>query len=151
MIENIKDISIVLPTADGGEKEITLKSHAWGVFEAMSHMPKIGRVFAQPIAIMLSQEQDVNEVLPLALAMFFDELEATEVEELFKLITKDVYYGSQKADLENLCAGDLSNLFYVVAETLMHNYGSLFSGKGFGRLFATMEGMSKVAQVTKEQ
>ena len=83
------------------------------------------------------------------LAMLFDELEANDAVEFFKMICEDVYYQNSAINLEEVCGTDLSVLCQIAAESLMVNYGSLYQGKGLASLMTQMTGVTKVALAQK--
>lgn len=149
MIEVQKKFTVEVLQPDGSTEKKDLMVMPWGVFKAMSRFPQVGRVIAQPLSILMSEGDEWKNAIPLALAMLFDELEANDAVEFFKMICEDVYYQNSAINLEEVCGTDLSVLCQIAAESLMVNYGSLYQGKGLASLMTQMTGVTKVALAQK--
>lgn len=149
MIETQKKFTVEVLQPDGSTEKKDLMIMPWGVFKAMKRFPQVGRVIAQPLSILMSEGEDWQGTIPLALAMLFDELEENDAVEFFKMICEDVYYQNSAVELEEFCGSDLSALFQIAAESIMMNYGSLYQGKGLASLWTQMTGVTKVALAQK--
>ena len=123
-----------------GEDQKPFTINRWGTREQIKNMPKIGSVFAVPIAHALQAgilfrkdtltvlTSDQYNIIPTALQMLFNQLEDEGTEELFELLLSGVKY--QKASVTLDSFDDISELLEVIAKVLEVNYKSLFMGKG---------------------
>ena len=124
-------------------------SNGWSPQKCFSKLPKIGKSFAVPLSMLSGATDDVSfaDVLPQALFLLFEQMEEQDVWELFELIVEDVFVNAQqKVNLNEDLEGDLGAVLGLVAATLQHNYGSLFSGNGLSSLMQNLMGVAQVAQ-----
>ena len=123
-----------------GESNKKFLINRWGTREQIKNMPKIGSVFAVPVAhamqagLVFSKDSlseltsDQYNIVPTALQMLFNQLEDEGVEELFTLLLSGVKYKTDSVTLDTF--EDIAELLEVVAKVLEVNYKSLFTGKG---------------------
>lgn len=129
----------------------------WGTREQIKNLPKIGSVFAVPVAHALQggsifssdSPQDITSdqynIIPTALQMLFNQMEEEGTEELFDILLTGVKYQKESVTLDTF--EDIGTLLQVVAKVLEVNYNSLFTGKG---LWDSLKTMVPITQQTTQ-
>lgn len=121
--------------------------NVWSPQRCFSNLPRIGKAFAVPLVMMFSSnEEEMQERIPEALFMLFEQMEEQDIWNLFKLITDGIYVDGQPINLDQDLGYDLDAVLQIVAEALSNNYGKLLSGKGFGNLISKMVPMAQLVQ-----
>lgn len=123
-----------------GEKARKFISNGWSPLRAAKNLPPIGKAFATPISFLFGANEDtLQQAIPNALYMLFEQLEELEVEALFSMILETVYTenGTRLVDLDKDFY-NLDELLTLVASVLNQHYGCLIQGNGFTSLFRTM-------------
>ena len=75
-----------------GNKARKFISHGWSPLKAAKNLPPIGKAFATPISFLFGANEDtMQQAIPQALFMLFEQMEESDVEELFSMILQTVY------------------------------------------------------------
>jgi|JI7StandDraft_1071085.scaffolds.fasta_scaffold00100_15 hypothetical protein len=114
--------------------------------KAFRNLPIIGKHFAVPISMIMASrsEDELQEKIPTALYMLFEQLEDSDSTVLIDTILEDVTIndianglGYRKLDVDN-DIDDIADLLDLLALVLRQQYGKLIEGKSFGNLLQVM-------------
>ena len=128
-----------------GESQKVFVSEKWTIFQSASNLPKIGKTFALPVSFLFSaanadgDTEGLQEAIPKALYMLFEQLEEQNIISVFQMILKSVYIenGTRLVNIED-DFDDLADLIELVAKVLQQQYGALLKGKGLPALFQSI-------------
>ena len=129
-----------------GEKARTFISNGWSPLKAAKNLPPIGKAFATPISFLFGANEDtVQQAIPQALYMLFEQMEESDVEQLLSMILQTVYAenGTRTVDLDKDFY-NLDELLTLVALVLKQHYGCLIQGNGFTSLFQVMVPLTRL-------
>lgn len=129
-----------------GEKARKFISNGWSPLKAAKNLPPIGKAFATPISFLFGANEDtLQQAIPQALYMLFEQMEESDVEQLFSMILQDVYVNPQdKVDL-NRDFYNIDEMLTLMALVLKQHYGCLIEGKGFTNLFRILVPMGQLS------
>lgn len=130
-----------------GENLKVFISNGWSPLRSAKKLPTIGKCFATPISFLFgANDNNLQEVIPQALYMLFEQLEENDISTLFNSILEDVWVdGTRKVDIDS-DLDNLDELLTLVASVLKQHYGCLIEGKGFLNLFQMIMPLSKAAE-----
>lgn len=129
----------------------TLISNKWGLFTQMQYLPKLGKLLAVPLGFLTGaaasgDDNQLQNAIPSALYMLFEEMEGDSHRDLIEGILHNVYAdnGTRVVEIDKDFT-DLDELFQVLAKVLEQQYGSLISGKGKAALFGLLVPLQQTA------
>ena len=129
-----------------GNKARKFISHGWSPLKAAKNLPPIGKAFATPISFLFGANEDtMQQAIPQALFMLFEQMEESDVEELFSMILQTVYAenGTRLVDM-NTDFYNIDELLTLLALVLKQHYGCLMGGNGFTSLFQIMVPLTRL-------
>lgn len=130
----------------GSRKFMTNK---WGPTKVYLNMPKIGKYFAVPLSIFYggASSGDFSEAIPSAVIYLFQQMEESQITDLFNVILKDTYTatgGQSVVDcFDEVFEEDPQEVLEIVAKVLEVNYGSFFKKGGFESLLKIVAPMAQ--------
>jgi len=119
--------------------------NAWATTEQIRNMPLIGKAFAVPLAMCLSEDRGLDESLPEALFALFNQMEDHGVEELFNMLFSKVFLNDTPVTLDDSFDG-IDGVLQVAAKVINLNYGVLYSGKGLSGFLTEIAPLAQQAQ-----
>ena len=132
-----------------GENTKVFISNKWDCLKAARMLPKIGKMFAVPISFLYSskEEQDLEDAIPKASYMLFEQLDDADLADFFNTVLCDVWIenGTERIDI-NRDIDDIEDLLYIVSRVIMQNYGALTKGKGLRSLIQSVAPVAMVSE-----